>query len=41
MLRSFLIIQIGGGIILSFLYVADFLIRFGCVLEITNDSIFG
>lgn len=40
MIRSFMVIQIVSGIILSFLYVADNVMRFGCVLDFTNEGLF-
>jgi quinol-cytochrome oxidoreductase complex cytochrome b subunit len=40
MIRMFLVIQIVSGIILSLLYVADREIRFGCVLDFVNESLF-
>nr|YP_009689304.1 cytochrome b [Postharmostomum commutatum]QEL51320.1 cytochrome b [Postharmostomum commutatum] len=40
MIGSFLMLQIGTGIILSFLYVADVNLSFMCVTEFTNDSVF-
>ena len=41
MLRFFLVVQVVSGVILSFLYVADSCLRFGCVLEVTNERFFG
>lgn len=35
-----MVIQIVSGIILSFLYVADRLMRFGCVLDLTKEGLF-
>nr|QBF03687.1 cytochrome b [Echinostoma sp. JM-2019] len=40
MISSFLIIQVVSGIILSFLYVADSVLSFGCVVEFTSESLF-
>nr|YP_010461004.1 cytochrome b [Artyfechinostomum malayanum]UUF68157.1 cytochrome b [Artyfechinostomum malayanum] len=40
MISSFLIIQVISGIILSFLYVADSFLSFGCVVEFTSESLF-
>nr|YP_009533198.1 cytochrome b [Cyathocotyle prussica]AYH51383.1 cytochrome b [Cyathocotyle prussica] len=40
MISSFLVIQIISGIILSLLYVADSLLSFGCVLNMTSDGLF-
>jgi ubiquinol-cytochrome c reductase cytochrome b subunit len=40
MIRRFLVLQLGSGIILSLIYVADSEMRFGCVLEFTGESIF-
>ena len=40
MISSFMVIQIVSGIILSFLYVADRLMRFGCVLDLTKEGLF-
>lgn len=40
MIRSFMVIQIISGIILSFLYVADASLRFGCVLDFTKEGLF-
>nr|UDU84942.1 cytochrome b [Orientocreadium sp. HS] len=40
MISAFLVVQIISGVILSFLYVADVGMSFGCVLDFTNESIF-
>ncbi len=40
MISAFMTIQILSGIILSFLYVADSKLRFGCVLDFTNEGLF-
>lgn len=40
MISMFLVIQVISGVILSFLYVADSTLRFSCVLEFTNESLF-
>lgn len=40
MIRSFLAIQLVSGIILSFLYVADSAMRFGCVVDFTSEGLF-
>ena len=40
MISSFLVIQIGSGIILSLLYVADSFLSFGCVLKMTSEGLF-
>lgn len=40
MIRRFLVIQVVSGIILSFLYVADSYMRFGCVLDFTSEGLF-
>lgn len=40
MVRFFLVIQVISGVILSFLYVADSGMRFGCVLDFTSESLF-
>lgn len=40
MIRFFLVIQTVSGVVLSFLYVADSALRFGCVLDFTNESLF-
>nr|QYA17636.1 cytochrome b [Echinostomatidae sp. MSB para 30070] len=40
MISSFLIIQVVSGIILSFLYVADSYMSFGCVLDFTSEGLF-
>lgn len=40
MIRVFLVIQVVSGIILSFLYVADSDLRFGCVLDFINEGLF-
>lgn len=40
MIRSFLVIQIASGVILSFIYVADSGMRFSCVLDFTRESLF-
>lgn len=40
MVRFFLVVQVVSGIILSFLYVADSGMRFGCVLDFTKESLF-
>lgn len=40
MISSFLLVQLVSGIILSFLYVADAGLRFSCVCDFTNDSLF-
>lgn len=40
MIRAFLVIQIVSGIILSLIYVADSNMRFGCVLDFTNEGLF-
>lgn len=39
-ISGFLVFQVISGIILSFLYVADSRIRFGCVLQLTKDDLF-
>ena len=40
MISSFMIIQIISGVILSFLYVADVSLRFGCVVDLTAERLF-
>nr|YP_010704123.1 cytochrome b [Plagiorchis elegans]WCO87333.1 cytochrome b [Plagiorchis elegans] len=40
MISFFLVVQVVSGIILSFLYVADSDMSFGCVLDFTNESLF-
>nr|YP_010231368.1 cytochrome b [Apharyngostrigea pipientis]QSV37698.1 cytochrome b [Apharyngostrigea pipientis] len=40
MISSFLIIQVVSGVILSLLYVADSGLSFGCVLDLTMESLF-
>nr|YP_010461148.1 cytochrome b [Carassotrema koreanum]UUF91997.1 cytochrome b [Carassotrema koreanum] len=40
MISSFLVLQVVSGVILSFLYVADSFLSFGCVVEFTNESLF-
>nr|YP_009262358.1 cytochrome b [Fasciolopsis buski]ANI86934.1 cytochrome b [Fasciolopsis buski] len=40
MISSFLVLQIVSGVILSFLYVADSSMSFGCVLDFTSESFF-
>lgn len=40
MIRMFLVVQLVSGIILSFLYVADTNLRFGCVLDFINEGLF-
>nr|QIX04638.1 cytochrome b [Brachydistomum sp. PakPr2] len=40
MISAFLFIQIVSGVILSFLYVADSCLSFGCVLGFTSESLF-
>lgn len=40
MISRFLGVQIVSGIILSFLYVADSSMRFGCVLDFTSERFF-
>lgn len=41
MLGFFLVLQVISGVVLSFFYVAQASNRFGCVLGITNDGLFG
>nr|AMB20936.1 cytochrome b [Echinostoma paraensei] len=40
MISSFLIIQVVSGVILSFLYVADSFLSFGCVVDFTSEGLF-
>lgn len=40
MIRSFLVVQVISGVILSLLYVADSSMRFGCVLDFTKEGLF-
>lgn len=40
MIRFFLVVQVLSGVILSFLYVADSSLRFGCVLDFTREGLF-
>lgn len=40
MIRAFLVFQTISGVILSFLYVADSALRFGCVVDFTNEGLF-
>lgn len=40
MIGAFLVLQILSGVILSFLYVADANLRFGCVLSLTGERLF-
>lgn len=40
MISCFLVIQFISGIILSFIYVADASLRFSCVCDFTQDSLF-
>nr|AWK02429.1 cytochrome b [Acanthoparyphium sp. WAK-2018] len=40
MISAFLVVQIVSGIILSFLYVADSNLSFGCVVDFTSESLF-
>lgn len=40
MIRLFMILQIVSGVILSFVYVADSLLRFSCVADMTCESLF-
>jgi len=40
MIRRFLIVQVLSGVVLSLLYVADRLLRFGCVLDFTSEGLF-
>nr|WSP01965.1 cytochrome b [Allocreadium lobatum] len=40
MMSSFLMIQIASGVILSFIYVADSAMSFGCVLDFTSEGLF-
>lgn len=40
MIRAFLVFQTISGIILSFLYVADSGLRFGCVVDFTKEGLF-
>lgn len=41
MIRSFLVLQVISGVVLSFLYTADSLLRFGCVLDVSKERFFG
>nr|YP_009261929.1 cytochrome b [Echinochasmus japonicus]AKL39057.1 cytochrome b [Echinochasmus japonicus] len=40
MISSFLVFQLLSGIILSFLYVADSSLSFGCVVDFTSEGLF-
>nr|YP_009326176.1 cytochrome b [Paragonimus ohirai]APD26968.1 cytochrome b [Paragonimus ohirai] len=40
MISSFLVLQLGSGVVLSLLYVADAGLSFGCVLDFTGESVF-
>nr|UFJ44420.1 cytochrome b [Glypthelmins sp. LW2G] len=40
MISVFLVVQVISGVILSFLYVADSSLSFGCVLDFTSEGLF-
>nr|YP_009139756.1 cytochrome b [Ogmocotyle sikae]AKG49753.1 cytochrome b [Ogmocotyle sikae] len=40
MISAFLVFQVVSGVILSFLYVADYNLSFGCVVDFTNEGLF-
>nr|AYH51352.1 cytochrome b [Alaria americana] len=40
MISSFLMVQVISGVILSLMYVADSFLSFGCVLDLTMESLF-
>nr|YP_010514534.1 cytochrome b [Diplodiscus mehrai]UXL86265.1 cytochrome b [Diplodiscus mehrai] len=39
MISAFLVLQVVSGVILSFLYVADSYLSFGCVVDFTNEGL--
>lgn len=40
MISFFLVLQVFSGVILSFLYVADSVMRFSCVLDLTGEGFY-
>lgn len=41
LIGGFLVLQVVSGVVLSFLYVRDSRLRFGCVLDVTQDRLRG